>query len=208
MPSRTIAGEARDQSSAPAAIIERSARNMSLQSQNTEQTAATKWSRSDIAPNSIALSDLGIPEGHVLVLGLLPLGDGVLETVRAGGGDLVMQGVPFEEFLRTIRMLVTEGSSNGTTARGTLPASAGVLPERALLEAAKLTGRERQVMELIGAGLSNKQIAAQLNVAVHTVKTHVHKVLGKLAVRTRLQVAALVHSGNRVQTGPRISRVA
>lgn len=185
---------------------------MSLQSQNTERTFEAKWSRSDIAPNSIALSDLGIPEGHVLVLGLLPLGDGVLETVRAGGGDLVMQGVPFEEFLRTIRMLVTEGSSNGAaapaTALGALPASAGVLPERAQLEAARLTGRERQVMELIGAGMSNKQIAVQLNVAVHTVKTHVHKVLGKLAVRTRLQVAALVHSGNRLQTGPRISRVA
>ena len=181
---------------------------MSLQNQNTQRTAEARWSRSDIAPNSIALSELGIPDGHVLVLGLLPLGDGVLETVRAGGGDLVMQGVPFEEFLRTIRMLVTEGSSNGSAARAALPASAGALPERAQLEAARLTGRERQVMELIGAGMSNKQIAVQLNVAVHTVKTHVHKVLGKLAVRTRLQVAALVHSGNRAHTGPQISRVA
>jgi DNA-binding NarL/FixJ family response regulator len=57
-----------------------------------------------------------------------------------------------------------------------------------------LTERERQVIDLIGEGLSNKAIAARLHVAIHTVKSHVHNVLEKLALRTRLEVAAFTRS--------------
>ena len=54
----------------------------------------------------------------------------------------------------------------------------------------QLTNREREVIELISEGLSNKEIAVQLHIATHTVKSHVHNILEKLALRTRLQVAS------------------
>ena len=56
-----------------------------------------------------------------------------------------------------------------------------------------MTRREREVVGLLGEGLSNKEIAARLGVGLHTVKSHVHNVLDKLALHTRLQVAAYSH---------------
>jgi two-component system nitrate/nitrite response regulator NarL len=60
----------------------------------------------------------------------------------------------------------------------------------------RLTKRERQVIRLIADGQSNKEIAQQLNVATFTVKSHVHNILEKLALRTRVQVASFyAHEG-------------
>jgi DNA-binding NarL/FixJ family response regulator len=56
-----------------------------------------------------------------------------------------------------------------------------------------MTPREKEVVALIGEGLSNKEIAERMQIALHTVKSHVHNVLEKLALRTRLQVAAYAH---------------
>ena len=56
-----------------------------------------------------------------------------------------------------------------------------------------MTRREQEVVALIGEGLSNKEIAERLHIALYTVKSHVHSVLEKLALSTRLQVAAHAH---------------
>ena len=61
-----------------------------------------------------------------------------------------------------------------------------------VLEDVRMTRREREVIELIGEGLSNKEIAQRLNIAAHTVKSHVRNVMEKLALHTRLQIAAYV----------------
>ena len=63
-----------------------------------------------------------------------------------------------------------------------------------VLEAVRLTSRERQVIDLLGEGLSNKEISTRLHIAVHTVKSHVHNVLEKLALHSRLEVAAFSHT--------------
>lgn len=62
---------------------------------------------------------------------------------------------------------------------------------------ALLTPRQRQVICLIAEGLSNKEIASQLHIAVHTVKTHVHTVLTTLQLRSRLELAIMVYAGGR-----------
>jgi DNA-binding NarL/FixJ family response regulator len=62
-----------------------------------------------------------------------------------------------------------------------------------VLEDVRMTRREREVIELIGEGLSNKEIAQRLNIATHTVKSHVRNVMEKLALHTRLQIAAFSH---------------
>ncbi len=64
-------------------------------------------------------------------------------------------------------------------------------------ETPRLTRRELQVMDLIAEGCSNKDIAVQLGIAIHTVKTHVHNLLLKLGLRTRLEVAVRVHAARR-----------
>jgi DNA-binding CsgD family transcriptional regulator len=54
---------------------------------------------------------------------------------------------------------------------------------------ANLTQREWEIADLIGAGLPNKEIAQRLDIATHTVKSHVHNILEKLALHSRLQIA-------------------
>lgn len=56
-----------------------------------------------------------------------------------------------------------------------------------------LTKREREVVELVRHGLTNKQIAERLHIEVATVKSHVHSILAKLNVERRAEVAALLH---------------
>jgi DNA-binding NarL/FixJ family response regulator len=70
--------------------------------------------------------------------------------------------------------------------------AAGTRGHAQVLEDVRMTRREREVIELIGEGLSNKEIAQRLNVAAHTVKSHVRNVMEKLALHTRLQIAAYV----------------
>ena len=62
-------------------------------------------------------------------------------------------------------------------------------------DAIQFTPRERQVVDLIAEGLSNKEIAESLHIATYTVKSHVHNILEKLALSTRLQIAAFVRKG-------------
>jgi DNA-binding NarL/FixJ family response regulator len=62
------------------------------------------------------------------------------------------------------------------------------------IDTVRLTQRERQVIDLLGEGLSNKEIAIRLHIAVHTVKSHVHNVLEKLSLHSRLEVAAFTHA--------------
>jgi DNA-binding NarL/FixJ family response regulator len=63
------------------------------------------------------------------------------------------------------------------------------------LKPVKMTNREREVVALIAEGLSNKEIATRLHLAVDTVKSHVHNILDKLALHTRLEIASYAHSG-------------
>jgi len=140
-----------------------------------------------------------VPEARVIVMGLLPIQEDIAAFVRAGASGFIMKDASFDDFLRTIRAVADgadvlppelTGSLFGQIARQIV--SRGRTP---VLEGVRLTERERQVIDLLGEGLSNKEIAARLHVAIHTVKSHVHNVLEKLALHTRLEVAAFSHSG-------------
>jgi DNA-binding NarL/FixJ family response regulator len=63
----------------------------------------------------------------------------------------------------------------------------------AALASVRMTPREREVINLIAEGLSNKEIAGRLHIATHTVKSHVRNVMEKLMLHTRLQIAAYAH---------------
>jgi DNA-binding NarL/FixJ family response regulator len=139
-----------------------------------------------------------VPEARVIVMGLLPIEEDVAAFVRAGASGFIMKDASFDDFLRTIRAVADgtdvlppqlTGSLFGQITRQVM--SRGRAP---VLEGLRLTERERQVIDLLGEGLSNKEIAARLHVAIHTVKSHVHNVLEKLALHTRLEVAAFSRS--------------
>jgi len=139
-----------------------------------------------------------VPKAKVIVLGLLPLEEDIVSFVRAGAAGFIMRDATFEDFVQTIRnvvggMVVLPPQLTGSLFNQ-IALQAGRRGAPRELEAVRLTQRERQVIDLIAEGLSNKDIAARLHIAVHTVKSHVHNVLEKLALHSRLEVAVFSRS--------------
>lgn len=133
-----------------------------------------------------------LPEAKVIVMGLiLPRAD-VLQFVKAGASGFVQKEASFDDFLRTIRTVAEGTKVLPPPLTGSLFSQISedaISNGKVRLNDVRITKREREIIDLISQGLSNKEIAQTLNVAIHTVKSHVHHILEKLVLHTRLQVA-------------------
>lgn len=142
-----------------------------------------------------------VPSARVIVMGLMPAHEDVAAYVRAGASGFIMKDATFEMFFSTIRAVAGGAEVLPDELTGSLfsqiASNAVAGDRRRALASVRLTKRERQVVELLGDGFSNKRIAARLQIAVHTVKSHVHNILEKLALRSRMEVAAFSHRGGR-----------
>jgi DNA-binding NarL/FixJ family response regulator len=117
--------------------------------------------------------------------------------VNVGVSGFIMKDATLEELVNTIRS-VAEGRhilppEMTSTLFSQIAREAIARGREEAMEAVRMTPRERQVVELIGEGFSNKRIARQLDIAPETVKSHVRNVMEKLALHTRLQIAAYAH---------------
>ncbi len=137
------------------------------------------------------------PESKVIVMDLLPVHEDIVEFVHAGVSGFIMKDATLEDLVNTIRSVADGAHVLPPQMTGTLfsqiarDAVARGRPEA--LDSVRMTPREREVINLIGEGLSNKEIAARLHIATHTVKSHVRNVMEKLMLHTRLQIAAYAH---------------
>jgi DNA-binding NarL/FixJ family response regulator len=139
------------------------------------------------------------PETHVIVMDLVPAHAEVAEFVRAGVAGFILKDATLRDFLHTIRS-VAKGAkvlpplmTDSLFSQIVEHALQGGKIDR-LISAVRMTGREQDVIAHIAEGRSNKEIASELNIAVHTVKSHVHNILEKLALHTRLELATFAHS--------------
>jgi DNA-binding NarL/FixJ family response regulator len=137
-------------------------------------------------------------DARVIVMDLLPMHEEIAEFVNAGVAGFILKDATFEDFVGTIRS-VAEGAqvlpARMTATLFSQIAHAAVKRGRtAALEGVRMTQREHEVIALIAVGLSNKEIAQRLNIAADTVKSHVRNVMDKLALHSRLQIAAYAHS--------------
>lgn len=139
-----------------------------------------------------------VPEAKVIVMGLLPMQEDVAHYVRAGASGFIMKDASFDEFFATIRAVAKGAqvlpSQLTNSLFSQIVRNAAVKDTAKVIDSVRLTTRERQVIDLLGEGLSNKEISSRLHIAVHTVKSHVHNVLEKLALHSRLEVAAFSHA--------------
>ena len=134
------------------------------------------------------------PQPKVIVMDIIPVNEDIMEFVNVGVSGFVLKDSTFDEFVHTIRS-VAAGQKvlppRMTQSLFSQIAKVAVRHERAeTLEEVRMTPRESEVIALIGEGLSNKEIAQRLQIAPHTVKSHVRNVMEKLALHTRLQIAA------------------
>lgn len=134
------------------------------------------------------------PGARVIVMDLLPVNEELVEFVNAGVAGFILKDATFDEFVATIRRVAEGARVLPPVMTATLfsqIASVAVRRGRAeALEALRLTPREREVIALIVEGLGNKAIAHRLGVATDTVKSHIRNIMDKLALRSRLQIAA------------------
>lgn len=137
------------------------------------------------------------PEARVVMMDLIPVNGEIIEFVNAGVCGFVLKDATFDEFVATIRAVAAgEKVLPPRLTESLFSQIAQEVESRGrehVMEDVRMTRREREVIELIGEGLSNKEIAQRLNIATHTVKSHVRNVMEKLALHTRLQIAAYSH---------------
>jgi DNA-binding NarL/FixJ family response regulator len=138
-----------------------------------------------------------IADSRVIVMDLLPVHEEIAQFVNAGVAGFILKDATFEDFVGTIRSVADGVRVLPPPMTGTLFAQIAEMAVQrdgdAALDEVRMTQREREVIALIALGMSNKEISQRLNIATHTVKSHVRNVMEKLALHTRLQIAAYAH---------------
>jgi len=144
------------------------------------------------------------PEAKIIVMDLAPVQADVLQYVKAGANGFILKDASLNDFLITIRT-VNEGAT--------------VLPpllidslfsqiidnavregKSELKKAVQMTQRERDVIGLLSDGMSNKEIGQKIRISTYTVKSHIHNIMEKLALHTRLEIAKYSYSGETLKT--------
>jgi DNA-binding NarL/FixJ family response regulator len=138
-----------------------------------------------------------LPNAGVIAMDIFPENVDIVEFVKAGGSGFVLKSAAPQDYVDTIKAVakgekvlptVLTASLFTQIVESALKSGKGI-PDSAI----KLTKREKEIVDLISDGLSNKEIAVRLHIATHTVKSHVHNILEKLALSSRLQIAAFAH---------------
>jgi len=136
------------------------------------------------------------PEARVILMDVQPVREDIIEFIKAGANGFILKEATVDDFVGTIRSVAQGKSVVPASLTSTLLSyiadqpTVGTPPGSALHAATRMTKREREITDLIADGLTNKEIAQRLNIATCTVKSHVHNILEKLALHTRLQIAA------------------
>ncbi|HRF48375.1 MAG TPA: response regulator transcription factor [Anaerolineales bacterium] len=118
------------------------------------------------------------PEARVVVMTTFDGDEDIFRALQAGARAYLLKDTPRDEIIETVRIVHAGGKR--------IPEEiAAKLADRMLSE--PLTERERDVLRLIVAGHSNKEIGSELSIAEGTVKAHVNSLLGKLGVQDRTQ---------------------
>ncbi len=141
---------------------------------------------------------------EVLVLTTFDADEQVLRALRAGAAGFLLKDTPPAEIVRAVhRVAAGEATLSPTVTRQLIAHVTGTgggdsRRDRARRQLAALSERERDVAVALGQGRSNAEIAAELFMSVATVKAYVSRLLVKLELNNRVQVALLVHDAGLV----------
>ena len=144
--------------------------------------------------NSLVLVEMvkkEFPDSKVIVMDLVPVQADILQFVKAGASGFILKNATLEEFLTTIRA-VAEGEKvlppyikdSVFTQIIEYAIKSGKMK---LMNSVKMTKREKEIINLISDGFTNNTIAQELRISEHSVKSHTHNILEKLALRSRLE---------------------
>ncbi|WP_105565181.1 response regulator [Microbacterium halophytorum] len=139
---------------------------------------------------------------RVLMLTTFDIDDYVHEALRAGASGFLLKDALPEELAHAVRVVAAGDALLAPSVTKRLierfADTRDPAPSRAALSLNGLTDREREVLQLIGRGLSNAEIATELFIGEQTVKTHVGKLLQKLPARDRVQLVITAYDAGLV----------
>jgi DNA-binding NarL/FixJ family response regulator len=143
---------------------------------------------------------------QVVVLTTFHADEQVLRALRAGAAGFVLKDTPPADILAAVRRVAAgDPVLSPTVTRQLMEHAAGSAADtrraRARERVVALNDREREVAIAVGQGLSNAEIAAALYMSVATVKTHVSRVLAKLDLNNRVQIALLAYDAGLLEGG-------
>lgn len=134
-----------------------------------------------------------LPQIKVIGMGLIPSQSDVVEFVQAGAAGFILKDATIKDVLGTIRAvaqgmkilppLLTQSLFTRVVDQALRKRTTG------LPEAVRMTKREREIIVLIAEAMSNKEIARRLGLSTYTVKSHIHNILEKMALHSRLEIA-------------------
>ena len=141
------------------------------------------------------------PPPQVIVLTTFQADEQVMSALRAGAGGFLLKDTPPAEIVTAVRLVASGEAMLSPSVTRTLlshfgDAEAAERHRLARQRLATLTDREREVAVAVGSGASNAEVAAALFMREATVKAHVSRVLTKLDVTNRVQIAILVHNAD------------
>ncbi|ASY35339.1 MULTISPECIES: response regulator transcription factor [unclassified Streptomyces] len=169
---------------------------MDIRMPGTDGLAATRHISADPALAAV----------HVVMLTTFEVDEYVVQSLRAGAAGFLGKGAEPSELLGAIRTaaagdaLLSPAATRSLITRF-LAQAPGAGPAAGVDSArlAALTGREREVLVQVAAGLSNDEIAARLEVSPLTVKTHVNRAMAKVGARDRAQLVVIAYETGLVR---------
>jgi len=150
-----------------------------------------------------------VPQAKVLILTTFEQDDYVFGALRAGASGFLLKRTRPEELIAAVRTVAAGDSllSPSVTRLVIDRMAQQPLPELAAeAKLDELTRREREVLELVARGLSNREIATQLFVEESTVRTHVKRIQMKLQLRDRVQIVIFAYESGVNQPAPAVGR--
>jgi DNA-binding NarL/FixJ family response regulator len=144
------------------------------------------------------------PGAKIIVMDLAPVQADILQYVKAGANGFILKDASLNDLLITIRT-VADGS---TVLPATLVDSLfSQIVDHAVREgkskltnSVRMTTREREVIGLLSEGMSNRVIGQKIHISTYTVKSHIHNIMEKLALHTRLEIANYSYTDQTLKT--------
>jgi DNA-binding NarL/FixJ family response regulator len=149
------------------------------------------------------VADDRLPGVRVVILTTFELDEYVFEAIRFGASGFLVKDTEPAELIQAVRAVARGDAllSPGVTRRLIAEFAQRSRTPRHYPQLKALTEREREVMALVAAGLSNEEIAGRLVVSPATAKTHVSRAMVKLAARDRAQLVVIAYESGLVRPG-------
>jgi DNA-binding NarL/FixJ family response regulator len=149
------------------------------------------------------VADPGCAGVRIVILTTFDLDEYVFEALRVGASGFLVKDTEPVDLLRGVRAVASGDAllSPGVTRRLIAEFAARSREPRSSAALDALTEREREVMALVGEGLSNEEIAGRLVVSPATAKTHVSRAMVKLGARDRAQLVVMAYESGLVRPG-------